>query len=102
MKMRNDQRWMTMAAALAIAAIAASPAAAQKKYEPGANDSEIKVGNIMPYSGPASAYGEIGKTQAAYFRKVNTEGGANGRKTNFINYDDRSEDRRVGKESRTP
>ncbi len=69
--MRNDQHWMTVAAALAIAAVAASPAAAQKKYDPGANDSEIKVGNIMPYSGPASAYGEIGKTQAAYFRKVN-------------------------------
>ena len=86
--MRNDQRWMTVAAALAIAAVAASPAAAQKKYDPGANDSEIKVGNIMPYSGPASAYGEIGKTQAAYFRKVNAEGGVNGRKINFISYDD--------------
>jgi branched-chain amino acid transport system substrate-binding protein len=88
MKMRNDQHWMTVAAALAIAAVAASPAAAQKKYDPGANDSEIKVGNIMPYSGPASAYGEIGKTQAAYFRKVNAEGGVNGRKINFISYDD--------------
>jgi len=86
--MRNDQHWMTVAAALAIAAVAASPAAAQKKYDPGANDSEIKVGNIMPYSGPASAYGEIGKTQAAYFRKVNAEGGVNGRKINFISYDD--------------
>ena len=79
---------MTVAAALAIAAVAANPAAAQKKYDPGANDSEIKVGNIMPYSGPASAYGEIGKTQAAYFRKVNAEGGVNGRKINFISYDD--------------
>ncbi len=86
--MRNDQHWMTVAAALAIAAVAANPAAAQKKYDPGANDSEIKVGNIMPYSGPASAYGEIGKTQAAYFRKVNAEGGVNGRKINFISYDD--------------
>jgi branched-chain amino acid transport system substrate-binding protein len=88
MKMRNDQHWMTVAVALAIAAVAASPAAAQKKYDPGASDSEIKVGNIMPYSGPASAYGEIGKTQAAYFRKVNAEGGVNGRKINFISYDD--------------
>ena len=86
--MRNDQHWITVAAALAIAAVAANPAAAQKKYDPGANDSEIKVGNIMPYSGPASAYGEIGKTQAAYFRKVNAEGGVNGRKINFISYDD--------------
>jgi branched-chain amino acid transport system substrate-binding protein len=88
MKMRNDQHWMTVAAALAIAAVAVSPAVAQKKYDPGANDSEIKIGNIMPYSGPASAYGEIGKTQAAYFRKVNAEGGVNGRKINFISYDD--------------
>ena len=86
--MRNDQHWITVAAALAIAAVAANPPAAQKKYDPGANDSEIKVGNIMPYSGPASAYGEIGKTQAAYFRKVNAEGGVNGRKINFISYDD--------------
>jgi branched-chain amino acid transport system substrate-binding protein len=88
MKMRNDQHWTTVTAALAIAAVAVSPAVAQKKYDPGASDSEIKIGNIMPYSGPASAYGEIGKTQAAYFRKVNAEGGVNGRKINFISYDD--------------
>jgi branched-chain amino acid transport system substrate-binding protein len=88
MKMQNHQHWMMMIAAMAIAALAASPAAAQKKYDPGANDSEIKVGNIMPYSGPASAYGEIGKVEAAYFRKVNAEGGVNGRKINFISYDD--------------
>jgi branched-chain amino acid transport system substrate-binding protein len=88
MKMRNYRHWLMAIAAMAIAAVAASPAAAQKKYDPGANDSEIKVGNIMPYSGPASAYGEIGKTEAAYFRKVNAEGGVNGRKINFISYDD--------------
>jgi branched-chain amino acid transport system substrate-binding protein len=75
-------------ATVGIAAVATSPVAAQKKYDPGASDSEIKVGNIMPYSGPASAYGEIGKTEAAYFRKVNAEGGVNGRKINFISYDD--------------
>jgi branched-chain amino acid transport system substrate-binding protein len=86
--MRNYQHWTMAIAAMAIAAIAASPAAAQKKYDPGASDSEIKIGNIMPYSGPASAYGEIGKTEAAYFRKVNAEGGVNGRKINFISYDD--------------
>ena len=57
MKMRNDQHWMIVIAAIAITAIAGSPAAAQKKYDPGASDSEIKVGNTMPYSGPASAYG---------------------------------------------
>ncbi len=67
--------------------IAASPASAQK-YDPGATDTEIKIGNIMPYSGPASAYGTIGKTIAAYFKKVNEEGGVNGRKINFISYDD--------------
>ncbi|MCP1991216.1 branched-chain amino acid transport system substrate-binding protein [Bradyrhizobium sp. USDA 4522] len=66
----------------------ASAANAQKKYDPGATDTEIKVGNIMPYSGPASAYATIGKTEAAYFSKLNSEGGINGRKVNFISYDD--------------
>jgi branched-chain amino acid transport system substrate-binding protein len=65
-----------------------SSAFAQKKYDPGASDTEIKIGNINPYSGPASAYGMIGKTIAAYFKKVNAEGGVNGRKINFISYDD--------------
>src|SRR5436189_5329825 len=67
---------------------AALPALAQKKYDPGASDTEIKVGNTNPYSGPASAYGVIGKTIAAYFNKLNAEGGINGRKINFISYDD--------------
>jgi branched-chain amino acid transport system substrate-binding protein len=71
-----------------VAALAAHPAAAQKKYDPGASDSEIKLGNIMPYSGPLSAYGQIGKVEAAYFAKINAEGGINGRKINFISYDD--------------
>src|SRR4051794_37218084 len=66
----------------------ATAAHAQKKYDPGATDTEIKVGNIMPYSGPLSAYATIGKTEAAYFRKLNEEGGINGRKINFISYDD--------------
>jgi branched-chain amino acid transport system substrate-binding protein len=69
-------------------ALAATPALAQKKYDPGASDTEIKLGNTMPYSGPASAYGLIGKTIDAYFKKVNAEGGINGRKINFISYDD--------------
>src|SRR5207248_11417188 len=78
------------AASLALALIAASTstALAQKKYDTGATDTEIKIGNIMPYSGPASAYGVIGRTEAAYFRKINDEGGINGRKINFISYDD--------------
>ena len=67
---------------------AADPAAAQKKYDPGASDSEIKIGNIMPYSGPLSAYALIGRTQTAFFNKINAEGGVNGRRINFISYDD--------------
>src|SRR3954462_14397913 len=63
-------------------------ALAQKKYDTGASDTEIKIGNIMPYSGPASAYGVIGKTEEAYFKKINAEGGINGRKITFISYDD--------------
>src|SRR5258708_37999376 len=62
--------------------------ARSKKYDTGATDTEIKIGNIMPYSGPASAYGIIGKTEAAYFKKINDAGGINGRKINFISYDD--------------
>src|SRR5690242_5498548 len=63
-------------------------ALAQKKYDTGATDTEIKIGNIMPYSGPASAYGIIGKTEEAYFRMINDQGGINGRKIKFITYDD--------------
>jgi branched-chain amino acid transport system substrate-binding protein len=75
-------------AALAILAASSTAALAQKKYDIGATDTEIKIGNIMPYSGPASAYGVIGKTEQAYFNKINAEGGINGRKINFISYDD--------------
>jgi ABC-type branched-subunit amino acid transport system substrate-binding protein len=78
-----------LAVALAFfAAATGSVLAAEKRYDTGASDTEIKVGNIMPYSGPASAYGIIGKTEAAYFKKINAEGGINGRKINFISYDD--------------
>src|SRR5689334_4275816 len=75
-------------AALALLAASTSGALAQKKYDTGATDTEIKIGNIMPYSGPASAYGVIGKTEEAYFNKINAEGGINGRKIKFISYDD--------------
>ena len=74
-------------AVIAFAALSGS-ALAQKKYDTGATDTEIKIGNIMPYSGPASAYGVIGKTEEAYFKKINAEGGIKGRKINFISYDD--------------
>ena len=73
--------------AIAIAA-GMTTANAQKKYDPGASDTEVRIGNIMPYSGPASSYAVIGKTEAAYFNKINAEGGINGRKITFISYDD--------------
>src|SRR5437660_12620619 len=79
---------LSATAALGVAALLAGTAVAEKKYDTGASDTEIKIGNIMPYSGPASAYGTIGKTEAAYFNKVNAEGGINGRKIVFVSYDD--------------
>src|SRR3954463_14881571 len=94
--MRSGWRKMTavrfqvagILAALALCTAMSSPALAQKKYDSGASDTEIRIGNIMPYSGPASAYAAIGKTEEAYFDKVNAEGGINGRKIRFISYDD--------------
>jgi branched-chain amino acid transport system substrate-binding protein len=83
----SNRKWLWSTLGLAVA-LTASPVWAQKKYDPGATDTEIKVGNTNPYSGPASAYGLIGKTIDAYFKKVNAEGGVNGRKINFISYDD--------------
>jgi branched-chain amino acid transport system substrate-binding protein len=77
-----------LVSAAMLAALFAVPAYGQKKYDPGASDTEIKIGNTNPYSGPASAYGTIGKTIAAYFKMVNEQGGINGRKVNFITYDD--------------
>jgi branched-chain amino acid transport system substrate-binding protein len=78
----------TLSAAILALTVTGGAAIAQKKYDTGATDTEIKIGNIMPYSGPASAYGVIGKTIDAYLRKINAEGGINGRKINFISYDD--------------
>ncbi len=79
---------MKRMALFTVALALAFPAAAQKKYDPGASDTEIKIGNTNPYSGPASAYGTIGKSIAAYFKMLNEQGGINGRKINFISYDD--------------
>src|SRR5258708_29552201 len=79
----------TMAAAFGIfLALAALPAFAQKKYDPGASDSELKIGNIAPYSGPASIYSVYGRIFEAYFNRVNESGGINGRKIKLISYDD--------------
>jgi len=86
--MTLNRRMLTASLAAAAVATLALPAAAQKKYDNGASDKEIKVGHIGPYSGPASAYGAIGKTISAYVEKVNAEGGINGRKIKLITLDD--------------
>src|ERR1700676_1904420 len=78
----------TAAIVLALGLAFATPTLAQKKYDTGASDTEIKIGQTIPLSGPASAYGSIGKVQAAYIRMVNERGGINGRKINVIQYDD--------------
>jgi ABC-type branched-subunit amino acid transport system substrate-binding protein len=88
MPVRSNRFSIASVAAFAVLAASSSGALAQKKYDTGASDTEIKIGNIMPYSGPASAYGVIGRTEAAYLKKVNDAGGINGRKINFISYDD--------------
>jgi ABC-type branched-subunit amino acid transport system substrate-binding protein len=85
---RTATRAAIASTAFALLAASTTGALAQKKYDTGATDTEIKIGNIMPYSGPASAYGVIGKTEQAYFNKINAEGGINGRKITFISYDD--------------
>src|SRR5437588_8706969 len=81
-------RWITLGSILRCVLLSASPAVAQQKYDAGVRDTEIKLGNIMPYSGPLSAYALIGRTQDAFFKRLNAEGGINGRKINFVSYDD--------------
>jgi len=81
----------TSAAALAVLvglALACGPAAAQKKYGPGVSDTEIKLGQTMPYSGPLSALGSYGRAQVAFYKMINDEGGINGRKINLLSLDD--------------
>lgn len=80
--------WLASFATVVCLSVAATPSWAQKKYDPGANDTTIKIGQTMPYSGPASAYGTIGKAEAAYFAMINDQGGINGRKIEFISIDD--------------
>ena len=82
------RKFLSIALAGLGAALIGAPAVAQKKYDPGATDKEIKIGGISPYSGPASAYGSIGKAIDAYFKKVNAEGGINGRQVKFVSVDD--------------
>ncbi|HYP71786.1 MAG TPA: ABC transporter substrate-binding protein [Variovorax sp.] len=88
MRLSSPQRRATLLACAALLALSAWPANAQKKYGPGASDTEIKLGQTMPYSGPASAYGTIGKLQSAYFKMINEQGGINGRKVTLISLDD--------------
>ncbi|MEO8005049.1 MAG: ABC transporter substrate-binding protein, partial [Betaproteobacteria bacterium] len=86
----NTQSVMKAGTALtfAVAILAASVAGAAKNYGPGVTDAEIKIGQTMPYSGPLSAFGTIGRAQAAYFETVNSKGGVNGRKIKLLSLDD--------------
>src|SRR5215510_9821188 len=84
----KNKKLQLLAAAAALTLLTTQGALAQKKYDTGASDTEIKIGNVEAYSGPASAYGVIGKTEEAYFKMINDQGGINGRKINWISYDD--------------
>src|SRR5476651_2742714 len=98
--MKSNRR--TFVAGVSAAAFSGKAAFAQKSYDEDATDTEIKIGNTNPYSGPASAYAAIGKTIDTYFKSVNEAGGINGRKVKFISLDDgyvRSEERRFRKRS---
>ncbi|MFB9262310.1 ABC transporter substrate-binding protein [Bradyrhizobium erythrophlei] len=86
--MNTKKKMSLLAAATALCLLSTQAAFAQKKYDTGASDTEIKIGNVEAYSGPASAYGIIGKTEEAYFKMINDQGGVNGRKINWISYDD--------------
>src|ERR1700741_2286182 len=82
------RRLAALSTAIILLAASGGSALAQKQYDTGVTDTEIKIGNIMPYSGPVSAYGVTGRTEAAYIRKINAQGGINGRKIRFVSYDD--------------
>src|ERR1700675_4692281 len=84
----KNKKLSLLAAAAALSLLTTQSAFAQKKYDTGATDTEIRIGNVEAYSGPASAYGVIGKIEDAYFKMINEAGGVNGRKINFISYDD--------------
>jgi len=81
------QRLRASAVGLILFVLIVVPAAAQKRYDPGATDTEIKIGNIMPYTGKLSEYGATGRAEAAYFQMINDHGGVNGRKINFVSLD---------------
>ena len=85
---RDRCRLTATVAIIGVSLVAANALAQSRKYDPGASDAEIRIGQTMPYSGPASAISVIGKLQAAYFRMINDRGGINGRKIKLISYDD--------------
>ncbi|HTS52470.1 MAG TPA: ABC transporter substrate-binding protein [Burkholderiales bacterium] len=85
---------------LLASALAASPAHGDKKYGPGVTDAEIKIGQTVPYSGPASAYGTMGKAQAAYFEMLNGQGGVGGRRIRLISLDDSYSPPRIVEQTR--
>src|SRR6266446_10126521 len=78
---------VALLAAIAVV-MSVHPSRAEKQYDPGASDTSIKIGNTMPYSGPNSAFAVVGRTQAAYFKMINDQGGIKGRKIDYISYDD--------------
>jgi branched-chain amino acid transport system substrate-binding protein len=84
----SAKRWTRRILAIAAVMLLAAPALAQKKYAPGVSDTEIRIGQTMPYSGPASAYGAVGRAEAAYFTMLNEEGGVNGRRITLLSLDD--------------
>ena len=88
--MRLNGLWKAIAAAIVASAMLAACGKEQAttNADPGVTDTEIKIGSTNPYSGPASAYGTIGRAETAYFKMINDEGGVNGRKINFISLDD--------------
>ena len=87
--MKNQlSKRLLCAAAVALLSTATVAWAGEKKYDPGASDTEIKLGQTIPHSGPGSLYGVIGRTQAAYFQMLNEKGGINGRKITFLSQDD--------------
>jgi len=86
--MTSHRKWMRAAIVFGSIAIATGSATAQKRYAPGISDNEIKIGQTMPYSGPASAWGTVGRAELAYIKMINDQGGINGRKINLISLDD--------------
>jgi branched-chain amino acid transport system substrate-binding protein len=86
--MMTKNSFVAVLAAISVSGWSSNAVRAQGKYDPGASDTEIRIGNIMAYSGPASSYGVIGKIEAAYFNMINEHGGIGGRKIKFISYDD--------------